>query len=57
LGAKRGNILKVKQWGIKISMNVNIRDKTELKKVCQARNNSVKDEKGDLVRLQCTSDR
>jgi hypothetical protein len=31
------------------SVNVNIRDKIELKKVYQARNNSVKDEKGDLV--------
>jgi hypothetical protein len=30
------------------SMNVNIRDKIELKRVYQARNNSVKDEKGDL---------
>jgi hypothetical protein len=31
------------------SMNVNIRDKIELKKVYEARNNPVKDEKGDLV--------
>ena len=30
-------------------MNVNVRDKIELKKVYQARNNSLKDEKGDLV--------
>jgi hypothetical protein len=30
-------------------MNVNVRDKIELNRVYQARNNSVKDEKGDLV--------
>jgi hypothetical protein len=30
-------------------MNINVRDKIELKRVYQARNNSVKDEEGDLV--------